>query len=71
MKDKYTIQNYVEDLRTAVALAATEAEVLRKVRPLAQKLVINRGAWLKPEYTKLTLKEAPACMCCTRKKTTL
>ena len=40
MKDKYTIQNYVEDLRTAVALAATEAEILRKVRPLAQKLVV-------------------------------
>ena len=56
MKDKYTIQNYVEDLRTAVALAATEAEILRKVRPLAQKLVINRGAWLKPEYYEVDLK---------------
>lgn len=56
MKDKYTIQNYVEDLRTAVALATTEAEILQKVRPLAQKLVNNRGAWLKPEYYEVDLK---------------
>ena len=56
MKDKYTIQNYVEDLRATVALAKTETEILRKVRPLAQKLVINRGAWLKPEYYEVDLK---------------
>ena len=58
MSENYTIQNYIEDLRATVASTETEPEILRRVRPLAQKLVINRGAWLKPEHFEVDLKRS-------------
>ncbi len=50
MSENYTVQDYVADLRATVAAAETESEILSKVRPLAQKLVNNRDAWIKPEH---------------------
>ena len=50
MSENYSVQDYVNDLRTTVAAAETESKILSKVRPLAQKLVENRDAWIKPEH---------------------
>ena len=43
MSENYSVQDYVDDLRTTVASAETESEILSKVRPLAQKLVEQPG----------------------------
>ena len=53
MSENYSVQDYVDDLRTTVASAETESEILSKVRPLAQKLVENRDAWIKPEHYQI------------------
>jgi len=50
MSENYSVQDYVDDLRATVAAAENESEILSKVRPLAQKLVNNRDAWIKPEH---------------------
>ena len=50
MSENYSVQDYVDDLRTTVAVAETESEILSKVRPLAQRLVKNRDVWIKPEH---------------------
>ena len=53
MSQTYTVQNYIEDLRAALAATESEPEVLGKVRTLAQKLVNNRETWITPEHYKV------------------
>jgi len=45
----YGIRNYVEDLRTIVADASCESDIVARVRPLAKRLAGAPG-WLKPEH---------------------
>ena len=48
MSEPKTVHDYVEDMRGMVGEAKTEPEILRKVRPLSEKLFNNRDAWIKP-----------------------
>ena len=48
MSEPNTVHDYVEDMRGMVGEANTEPEILRKVRPLSEKLFNNRDAWIKP-----------------------
>ena len=45
----YSIQHYVDDLRTIVAEAANEGEIVDRVKPLAKRLAAAPG-WLRPEH---------------------
>ncbi len=50
MAESYTVQEYVDDLRRITGAAADESEIIKQVRPLAEKLAQNRDGWMKPEY---------------------
>ena len=49
MSDSYSLTQYVDDLRTIVADTGDEAEIIRRVGPLAQRVVADKS-WLQPKY---------------------
>jgi predicted metal-dependent enzyme (double-stranded beta helix superfamily) len=48
-EDGYTLDEYVEELRTITAQANDDRAIISKVRPLARRLALAR-TWLKPEH---------------------
>ncbi len=52
MTQNYTLSEYVADLRAIVAETNDEAQIMRSVRPLAQKFVANSETWFKSEFTR-------------------
>jgi predicted metal-dependent enzyme (double-stranded beta helix superfamily) len=49
MSDTYSLTQYVDDLRTIVAETSDEDEIIRRVGPLAQRVVADKS-WLQPKY---------------------
>jgi predicted metal-dependent enzyme (double-stranded beta helix superfamily) len=49
MSDTYSLRQYVDDLRTIVAETSDEDEIIRRVGPLAQRVVADKS-WLQPKY---------------------
>jgi len=49
MTDTYSLTQYVDDLRAIVAATSDEAEIIRRVGPLAQRVVADKS-WLLPKY---------------------
>ena len=49
MNDSYSLTQYVDDLRAIVTETSDEAEIIRRVGPLAQRVVADKS-WLQPKY---------------------
>ena len=49
MTDTYSLTQYIDDLRAIVAETSDEAEIIRRVGPLAQRVVADKS-WLQPKY---------------------
>lgn len=47
--DTYTLSQYVADLRTIVAETQGDEAIVERVRPLAQRLALNKD-WVDPRY---------------------
>jgi predicted metal-dependent enzyme (double-stranded beta helix superfamily) len=47
--DTYTLSQYVADLRTVVAEIQGDEAIVKRVRPLAQRLALNKD-WIDPRY---------------------
>ena len=49
MTETYTLAQYVDDLRVIVAATSDEDDIIRRVGPLAQRVVADKS-WLQPKY---------------------
>lgn len=49
MTDSYSLDQYYSDLRTIAAEASDEDEIIRRVGPLAQRVVADKS-WLEPKH---------------------
>jgi predicted metal-dependent enzyme (double-stranded beta helix superfamily) len=49
MSEAYSLENYFADLRAITAETSDEDEILRRVGPLAQRVVAD-GSWLEPKH---------------------
>jgi predicted metal-dependent enzyme (double-stranded beta helix superfamily) len=49
MTDTYSLQQYVKDLRAITSETSDEDEIIGRVGPLAQRVVVDKS-WLQPKY---------------------
>lgn len=48
--DGYTLEQFVDDLRTLANQDDSDRAMIRAVTPLARRMAENKDAWLKPEH---------------------
>ena len=50
--ENYSIETYIENIRSVVARETSQRTITEKIRPLAERVAANKN-WIKPDYRKI------------------